>query len=172
MNPEEYKYVINGWQALIIIGPSVLAFFGTILTAFMSGKNKQSIDEVKKEATIATKKIDNINVRQEVMHDAINSQQAGLIDAIKKAAYAEGVIDGIKKEQLHMTAVIADELVKKELINKDRVDEAAKIIAAAILAKDMLIEEAKLNKERMDKEIITIKENILHELNKKLIRDK
>lgn len=178
--PVDLTNIKNIYSLLATIVPPALTIMGTIIIALITNRNKKSIDEAKKDTTekldevrkVTTTKLDDINSRQEVMHDAINSQQAGLIDAIKKAAYAEGVIDGIKKEQLHMTVAISDELIRKDFIKKDQEVEAAKIIAAAILAKDTLIQEANINKQQLDSNITRIKEDIIHDLNKKLIRDK
>lgn len=180
MNPNDASTINNIYSLLAVIVPSVCTIAGTIIVSLISNRNKKSIDNAAKETTTkidevkieTTAKLDNINSRQEVMHDAINSQQAGLVDAIKKAAYAEGIIDGIKKEQLHMTTVIADELIRKDFIKKDQEVDAAKIIAAAILAKDTLIQEASMTKQQLDLNITRMKEDIIHDLNKKLIRDK
>ena len=173
MIPNDASSINNIYSLLAVIVPSVTTILGTMIVAYFQNRNKKEttvkLDEVKKETT---DKLDNINSRQEVMHDAINSQQTGLLDAIKKAAYAEGVIDGIKKEQLHMTTVIADELIRKDFIKKDQEVDAAKIIAAAILAKDTLIQEASMTKQQLDLNITRMKEDIIHDLNKKLIRDK
>ena len=180
MNPSDIN---NIYSLLAVVVPSVTTILGTVIVALISNRNKKAIeetkkdtteklDEVKKEATIATQKIDNINTRQEVMHDAINSQQSNLIAAIRKSAYAEGIIEGIKKEQSHMAQNIIDELNKNELIKQDQQAEAAKIINNAVAAKDKLIEEAILTKQQLDANIIKLKEDILHELNQKLLRDK
>jgi len=180
MIPNDASAINNIYSLLAVIVPSVTTILGTMIVAYFQNRNRKSIDNAAKDTTIkldevkkeTTTKLDDINSRQEVMHDAINSQQAGLVEAIKKAAYAEGVIDGIKKEQLHMTTVIADELIRKDFIKKDQEVDAAKIIAAAILAKDTLIQEASMTKQQLDMNITRMKEDIIHDLNKKLIRDK
>jgi hypothetical protein len=160
--------ITNIFQLLAIVIPSGFA----LLTAYLQTKSKKSIDDVKVTQTKNTEKIEDISTKQEVIHDAINSQQRGLIEAIKKASYAEGLLDGIKRDQTVIINSIMTELIHNDLIKKEQEISVEKIIDAAILAKDTLAKEAKINKERLSAEISKIKEDIFDELNKKFMKDR
>jgi hypothetical protein len=69
--------VTNGWEALVIILPSVLAFFSATLAAVLSYLNGQQAKET---------------------HHLINARMTELLDASAKASRAEGHAAGVADE--------------------------------------------------------------------------
>jgi hypothetical protein len=169
MNSNDASAITNIYALLAVVIPSVTTILGTVLVAFLQNKTKKSIDVGKEETT---KKLDSINSKQVILHDAVNVQQPGLVEAIRKASYADGLLEGLRKDQMVNMNSIIDELIRKDIIKKEQEVNTEKIIQEAINAKKTLLSEAKANKEKLESDIIKMKNSIIQELNERLIRDK
>jgi hypothetical protein len=169
MNSTDASAITNIYALLGVIIPSVTTILGTVIITYLQSKTRKSVDDVKEETT---RKLDSIDSKQIILNDAVNVQQTGLIEAIRKTSYAEGLLDGLRKDQMTIINSIMDELIKKEIVKKEQEVNIEKIIQEVINVKNTILNEAKANKEKLEADIIKIKNNIIQELNERLIRDK
>lgn len=167
-----YNTVVNGWQALVIMGPGILAFAASCVASYVSLKNKGLLDKNAKITNETREKVNNVNINQKSMHDLINSRQTELIDIVKKSSFAEGVIEGLKRDQTFTVDSIFDGLKNKELITIEKEKQVKMVIKEAIITKDKLINEALIAKLKLDQDINDIKNKLIYELNENLINER
>jgi hypothetical protein len=92
--------VTNGWQMLLVALPALLAFLTSCIATAVSVKNQRKITET--AGTI------------QELHILVNSRLDALVEATRRSAHAEGVIEGKRAAKAAEAA---------------RLDEAAKNLA-------------------------------------------
>jgi hypothetical protein len=138
-NPD-YSYVINGWQVLAIMGPSILSIIAIIIKGFFDKQNQIRVNT----------KIENIADKQDIQHNKTNGRFDELIESVKKTSYALGMSEGVKNEQLRLENKLARALEgHAELINDAKI-ASEKLIIDAKIASNKLITDAKITKEKLN----------------------
>jgi len=84
--------VTNGWQMLLVALPSILAFLTSCIAAFLGFKNQKNI-------TVTTGKV-------QELHLIVNSRLDALVEATRKLAHAEGLIEGTQTERADQAAQV------------------------------------------------------------------
>jgi hypothetical protein len=77
--------VTHGWQMLLVALPSVLAFLTSCVAAFLGFKNQKRIAKTSGQV--------------QELHLVVNSRLDALVEATRRSAHAEGLIEGTQTER-------------------------------------------------------------------------
>ncbi len=84
--------IVNPWQMIIIILPSILAFLTSCFSLYIA-----YLSHI--QGALNSNKIDEAAVKQVDLHNQMNSRLDELIVSIKKSSYQEGLAEGSKRER-------------------------------------------------------------------------
>jgi len=84
--------VTNAYQVIVIITPWILTFLSWVIGGYFAYRLKLAQTAIQLEARDVRAKVENI-------HIAVNSRMDELLDAARKLARAEGVLEGAAQQK-------------------------------------------------------------------------
>ncbi len=98
--------IVNGWQMVIIILPSILAFLTSCFAVYMGYMNQKLIHLGNVKTDETSDKVDKAAIEHDKLSHHINSRLDELVASVKRASYSEGLAAGKEEREREREKVI------------------------------------------------------------------